>query len=120
MAKLAAMLPIVPNPFPCRLNPVSVFPETTSSLKLCSLIPKSACSLSGIYSPLSRIHFSLSRIQVPSPESIPLFPNAPQMRISAFHPVDTYQMLVDETGGRSWSKTLPHPMMHLVVSKKSG
>jgi len=38
-----------------------------------------------------------------------------QMRVSAVHPVDTFQTQIAADGTTAWVKTLPHPLLHVVA-----
>ena len=42
---------------------------------------------------------------------------AESFTLSAFHPRDTFELRVEEDGSRTWTVTLPHPLVHIVKRK---
>ena len=39
-----------------------------------------------------------------------------RLRVSAFHPRDTFEIQTDSEGNRKWLVSLPHPMLHVVLA----
>ena len=39
-----------------------------------------------------------------------------RLRVSAFHPRDTFEIQTDSEGNRKWLMSLPHPMLHVVLA----
>ena len=43
---------------------------------------------------------------------------AASLKLTALHPADTFRLLENKNGTRSWEKTLAYPIVHIVAARQ--